>query len=69
MKLRNVLSTLLAAASVAALSTSSYAVSVVDASVTTQISDTEADILTVGGAIISLAVVAMAIRWVKATFF
>lgn len=29
----------------------------------------EGDIVTVGGAIIGLAAVAMGIRWVKATFF
>lgn len=59
-----------AAAGAAALSAShSMAVSVVDGTVTSQIDDTQADILTVGAAIIGLAVIAMGIRWVKATFF
>ncbi len=31
--------------------------------------DVEADITTVGGALIGLAVVAVGIKWVKATFF
>jgi len=39
------------------------AVSVIDAGVTTQIADTQTDIVTVGGAIIGLAVVAMGVRW------
>lgn len=51
------------------LATSAAAVSVVDAGVTTQIADTQTDIVTVGGLIIGLAVVAMGVRWVKATFF
>jgi hypothetical protein len=50
-------------------SSQAFAVSVVDAGVSTQISDTQTDIITVGGLVIGLAVVAMGIRWVKATFF
>jgi hypothetical protein len=37
--------------------------------VTTQFTSTQADIVEAGGLIIGLAVVAMGIRWVKATFF
>ena len=49
--------------------TNAFAVSVVDAGVATQVADTQTDIITVGGLVIGLAVVAMGIRWVKATFF
>lgn len=45
------------------------AVSVVDAGVTAQIADTQTDITTIGGLIISLSALAMGVRWVKATFF
>ena len=40
-----------------------------DAAVTTAISDAQADIVTAGGLIITMAAVAMGLRWVKATFF
>ncbi len=50
-------------------SSMSFAMTVVNEDVTNQIADTQADILTVGGALIGLAVIALAIRWVKATFF
>lgn len=49
------------------LSTSSLAA--VDPAVTTAITDAQADITTVGSAIIVMAAVAMGLRWVKATFF
>jgi len=39
------------------------------AAVATEIATVKADISTAGGLIIGLAVVAMGIRWVKATFF
>mgnify|MGYP001496581510 CR=1 FL=1 len=40
-----------------------------DAAVTTEISNTSANITEAGTLIIGLAVVAMGVRWVKATFF
>ncbi|SIS44643.1 major capsid protein [Neptunomonas antarctica] len=40
-----------------------------DAAVTTQIATTSADITEAGTLLIGLAVVAMGLRWVKATFF
>lgn len=40
-----------------------------DTAVTTAISDAQADIVTAGGLIITMAAVAMGLRWVKATFF
>lgn len=40
-----------------------------DASVTTAVAGTSADITEAGTLIIGLAVVAMGVRWVKATFF
>ena len=39
------------------------------AAVATEIAGVKADILEVGGLIIGLAVTAMGIRWVRATFF
>jgi hypothetical protein len=44
-------------------------VSVVDTSVTDQMTTTQDDILTIGGYVIGSAVLAFAISWVKATFF
>ncbi len=40
-----------------------------DTAVTTQVATTSADITEAGTLIIGLAVVAMGVRWVKATFF
>jgi len=40
-----------------------------DAAVTDAMTATQADIVEAGGLIIVLAVVAMGLRWVKATFF
>jgi hypothetical protein len=40
-----------------------------DAAVTTEIANTSANITEAGTLIIGLAVVAMGVRWVKATFF
>lgn len=42
---------------------------VLPADFTTQMDAVQADITTVGGALIALAVVAVGIKWVKATFF
>lgn len=57
------------AISVSALSASQSMASVLPSDIDTQFGNTQADILTVGGLIIGLAVVALGIRWVKATFF
>lgn len=40
-----------------------------DAAVTTAITNTQGDITEAGSLLIGLAVVAMGLRWVKATFF
>lgn len=48
---------------------SNVAMAALDASVTTAIGTTSADITEAGTLIIGLAVVAMGVRWVKATFF
>ena len=48
---------------------SSTANAAIDAAVTTQLTEVQADISTVGGSLILLAAVAMGYRWVKATFF
>jgi hypothetical protein len=45
------------------------AAAAVDAAVSTEMGVIKTDITTVGGLIIALAVTAMGIRWVKATFF
>lgn len=37
--------------------------------VTTQLTSVQADIVTIGGAIIVLAAVVLGIRWIKAQFF
>lgn len=52
-----------------ALLVSATSSAAVDPAVTTAISDAQADIVTVGSAIIVMAAAAMGIRWVKATFF
>lgn len=48
---------------------SANAASVLDANVLTQMDDTQTDIMAVGSALIALAVLVMAFRWVKAQFF
>jgi hypothetical protein len=45
------------------------ALAAIDASVTTAMGEVGTDIATIGTLIIGLAVVALGIRWVKATFF
>lgn len=45
------------------------AASMLPSDLTTTFDGVKADITTVGGALIGLAVVAMALKWVKATFF
>lgn len=57
------------AASAGLLGAGQAAASVLPSDISSQFSDTQGDILTVGGLIIGLAVVALGIRWVKATFF
>lgn len=37
--------------------------------ITDQISSVEADIITIGGAILVLAAIALGVRWLKAQFF
>lgn len=64
---RSVAAKSVAVASLLLASSASFAA--IDAGVTTAISEVSADITTVGGLIIGLAVVAMGIKWVKATFF
>ncbi len=59
----------LAALAVFFLSQDAQAVSVIGTGVTTQITDTETDMTTIGGLIIGLSALAMGIRWVKAQFF
>lgn len=51
------------------LSTSVYAASNLPDSFNTDMEQVATDIKTVGAAIIGLAVISLAIRWVKATFF
>lgn len=45
------------------------AASLLTADIATQFTDTTGDMTSVGGDVIKLAVLAMGIRWVKATFF
>jgi hypothetical protein len=45
------------------------AMAAIDAAVTTAMGEVSTDIATIGTLIIGLAVVALGIRWVKATFF
>lgn len=56
-----------AAVSALALASSANAASILPANFS--MDDVSADITTVGGALIGLAVVAVGIKWVKATFF
>ncbi|OZY86762.1 hypothetical protein CBP51_07055 [Cellvibrio mixtus] len=58
---------LAAATSALVLAGSANAASVLPANFS--MADVEADITTIGGALIGLAVVAVGIKWVKATFF
>lgn len=51
------------------LAGSVQAASILPASFETSMADVNTDITTVGGALIGLAVVAVGIKWVKATFF
>lgn len=67
MKLRSYLAA--AAAAPVALMISAHSNAALDAAVTTAVGTTSADISEAGTLIIGLAVVAMGVRWVKATFF
>lgn len=60
---------LIATLSYFGVSLSAQAASFLPSDLTTTFDGVKADITTVGGALIGLAVVAMALRWVKATFF
>ncbi len=57
------------ATSALALAGSAQAASILPSTFSTDMSDVSTDITTVGGALIGLAVVAVGIKWVKATFF
>lgn len=59
---------LIAASGIAAMAASG-ANAALDTAVTTQFATTTADVTEAGVLIISLAAVALGIRWVKATFF
>lgn len=56
-------------AAVSAMVTAGVANAALDAAVTTQVATTSSDITEAGTLLIGLAVVAMGVRWVKATFF
>ncbi|MGN0922448.1 MAG: major capsid protein [Cellvibrio sp.] len=58
-----------AAASAMSLTAAAKADSVLPATFTADMGDVRTDILAIGGALIGLAVVAVGIKWVKATFF
>lgn len=58
-----------AAASALVLAGSVQAASILPANFAADMGDVSTDITTVGGALIGLAVVAVGIKWVKATFF
>lgn len=58
-----------AAASALVLAGSAQAASILPSTFETSMADVNTDITTVGGALIGLAVVAVGIKWVKATFF
>lgn len=60
---------IVAAASALVLAGSVQAESILPSTFSTQMADVSTDITTVGGALIGLAVVAVGIKWVKATFF
>jgi hypothetical protein len=51
------------------LATSQAFASVVPADFATEMTAVEGDLITVGGGLIGLALVAVSIRWVKAAFF
>lgn len=57
------------AAAAALVSAGAAQASVLPSNFDTQMSAVSSDITTVGGALIALAVVAVGIKWVKATFF
>jgi hypothetical protein len=59
----------LSGAVVAGLAVPLTAIAAIDPAVTTAMSEVSSDITTIGGLIITLAAVALGIRWVKATFF
>jgi len=59
----------LSGAVVAGLAVPLTAMAAIDAAVTTAMGEVSSDITTIGGLIITLAAVALGIRWVKATFF
>lgn len=54
---------------VAALAAATASMAALDVGVTTEVTNMKADMVEAGGLIIGAAVVAMGIRWVKATFF
>lgn len=58
-----------AATSALVLAGSAQAASILPSGFASDMSDVSTDITTVGGALIGLAVVAVGIKWVKATFF
>jgi hypothetical protein len=60
---------LLSGAVVAGLAVPLSAMAAIDVAVTTAMGEVSSDITTIGGLIITLAAVALGIRWVKATFF
>jgi hypothetical protein len=60
---------LAAAASAMSLTAAAHADSVLPSTFTADMGDVRTDILAIGGALIGLAVVAVGIKWVKATFF
>ncbi|WP_331345989.1 major capsid protein [Cellvibrio sp. UBA7661] len=51
------------------LTGSAHAASILPSTFSADMGDVSTDITTVGGALIGLAVVAVGIKWVKATFF
>lgn len=58
-----------AATSALVLAGSAQAASILPTGFTASMEEVSTDITTVGGALIGLAVVAVGIKWVKATFF
>lgn len=58
-----------AAASALVLAGSAQAASILPSGFSASMDEVSTDITTVGGALIGLAVVAVGIKWVKATFF
>lgn len=57
------------ATSALVLAGSAQAASILPSTFSSDMADVNTDITTVGGALIGLAVVAVGIKWVKATFF